>query len=246
MLFWILLFSFAETLIALSGQIVAYLLSDKIKRYIPYFISFAVGTILAVVFLNILPDASKMMDVDALFIYTLGGFLFFFLLSRSIFWYHCHTSTCTVHDRKSGVLVLFGDAIHNFIDGAIIALSFLVDFRLGVATSVAVLAHELPMEISDFFILINSGYTKRKALFYNFLIALTTPLGAVIVYYSTADINSLIGPALGIVAGNFLYIAASDLLPELHNNSGDSVRESFIQSILIIFGVLVIYFLGTI
>jgi zinc and cadmium transporter len=247
LLFWILGASIAETLVALIGQLAVFVWSSRVKEYIQYFISFAVGTLLAVVFLDLLPEALEETASSVVFAYVLIGFLFFFLLTRVLFWYHCHTTGCPVHQgyKRTGAKVLLGDAVHNFIDGIIIALAFFADFKLGVVTSVAVLVHEAPMEMSDFFILINSGYSKEKALFYNFLIALTTPIGALITYFSAYNLNALIGPALGLVAGNFLYIAAVDLVPELHDHKEARTKiNTVLQFSLIILGILAIYASG--
>jgi len=243
LLLWILVASILESLVALIGQVAVFVFSDKIKKYIQYFISFAVGTMLAVVFLNIIPEAAGMIDVKSLMSYVLIGFLFFFLLARFLFWYHCHNNKCEVHKSASGTMVLASDAIHNFIDGIIIALAFIADFRLGVVTTAAVLVHEAPMEMSDFFVLLHSGYSKQKALVYNFLVALTTPIGAVLTYFFASGINGFIGPALGIVAGNFLYIAASDLIPELHAGHRRGTTTLW-QFSLILLGILAIYAVG--
>jgi len=241
LLLWILGAAFAETLVALTGQVAVFIFSEKIKKYIQYFISFAVGTMLAVVFLNIIPEAAKFTPIDDLLIFVLAGFLLFFLFSRFIFWFHCHTSGCPIHERSSGAKVLAGDAIHNFIDGIVIALAFLADFKLGIITSIAVLAHEAPMEMSDFFILLHAGYSRGKALFFNFLVAITTPIGAVLTYFAASNFQYLIAPALGLVAGNFLYIAASDLIPELHESYRKGTITNLLQFSLIVLGILIIY-----
>jgi len=146
--------------------------------------------------------------------------------------------------KSSGHLVLAGDFVHNFIDGILISLAFISDFQIGVATTVAVLSHEFPQEASDFFILINSGFTKTRALFFNFLVSLSTIVGAVITYFAISHIGKIIVPAMGIVAGNFLYIAMSDLIPELNakeRKTGDTLK----QFILIVLGILTIFIIGT-
>jgi len=200
---------------------------------------------LAVVFLDILPKSIETISAKSLFAYVLAGFLFFFVLTKILLLYHCHTGKCPIHrqQKRSGAKILFGDAVHNFIDGIIITVAFLADFNLGILTTIAVLIHEIPMEISDFFILLNAGYTRKKAIIYNFLIALTTPFGAVLTYFLAPNIlNSFVGPALGIVAGNFLYIAAVDLIPELHDHK--SIRatlSSILQFFLILLGIFIIY-----
>lgn len=251
-LFLILVASFLETVVAFIGQLAVFIFSDRIKQYIQYFISFAVGTLLAVVFFDIIPEGLSTNTPETFFAYVLGGFLFFFVLTRAISWYHCHSKECFTHhtakNKQTGMKVLAGDTVHNFVDGIVITLAFLADFRLGIVTSVAVLVHEAPMEMSDFFILLHSGYSRQKALFYNFLIALTTPLGALLAYFFTAlSFDNLIGPALGIVAGNFLYIAAVDLIPELHDHdNGDISIKTVLQFLSILAGILVIYYLGVV
>lgn len=247
---WILAASMAETIVALIGQVAVFIFSDRIKKYIQYFISFAVGTMLAVVFLNLLPEALEITPAKQLFAYVLAGFLFFFVLTRILLWYHCHTGECPIHyeQKRSGAKILLGDAVHNFIDGVIITVAFLADINLGIITAIAVLIHEAPMEMSDFFILLHAGYTRKKALFYNFLIALTTPLGAVLMYFfAPTNLNSLIGPALGIVSGNFLYIAAVDLIPELHGHKGaHTTTNTILQFFFILLGIFAIYSIGAI
>ncbi len=259
LLLYIILASLAEMLVALVGIFFVFLGSDKLKKYIAYFISFAVGTLLAVIFLSILPEAVSQTPADVVFAYTLLGFLSFFLLSRVLRWYHHHHEngvTCD-HDgepagcisleesekrtnKSTGYLVLIGDLAHNAIDGVIITLAFLADVKVGIATTIAVLFHELPQEIADFFILINAGFSKKKALLLNLLSSSTTIIVAVLTYFIAVDATKAIGPALGLVAGNFLYIAASDLIPELHewNKKGGSTVRQFS---LILLGVAVMY-----
>lgn len=247
LLLWILGASVAQSLIALVGQVLVFLFKKKITKYINYLVSFSVGALLGVVFFDILPEALEEASPDIVFTYVLVGFLAFFVLTRILSWSHCHTADCHIHDSREGVKVLLGDAIHNFIDGIIIALAFLVDFNLGLVTTAAVLIHETPMEISDFFILIHAGYSVKKALFYNFLIALTTIAGSLLAYFTAQRVEGLMIPALGIVAGNFLYIAASDLIPELHDGDGSKGKvTSAIQIVLIISGILIIYFSSSI
>lgn len=242
---WILAASVIETIVALIGQVTVFFGSDRIKKYIQYFISFAVGTMLAVVFLDILPEALEILSPRPLFAYVLAGFLFFFLLARFLFWYHCHNGQCEVHQKTRGSMVLIGDAIHNFIDGIIIALAFMADIRLGIITTLAVLLHEVPQEMSDFFVLLKSGFSRKKALFYNYIVALATPLAAMLAYFFAPYLNSLIGPALGIVAGNFLYIAASDLVPELHAGHKKGAA-TLLQFSLILLGIFIIFASGRI
>ena len=258
-LLYIIIASIAEMLVALAGIFFVFLGSGKLKKYIAYFISFAVGTLLAVIFLSILPEAIEEASANVVLGWTLIGFLFFFLLSRGLHWYHHHHENGVMCDgdnkpigcvspdkhpdkniKSSGYLVLMGDFVHNAIDGVIITLAFTADVKLGIATTIAVLFHELPQEIADFFILVNAGFSRKKALLMNFLSSSATPIVAVLTYFLIVDAEKVIGPALGLVAGNFLYIAASDLIPELHawhKSGGSTVR----QFALILLGIALMY-----
>jgi len=243
LLLWILGAGILQSMMALIGQVIIVLFKNNVKKYINYLVSFSIGALLGVVFFDILPEALAEASSSFVFAYVLVGFLSFFILTRVLSWTHCHTADCHIHDTRQGMKVLLGDAIHNFIDGIIIALAFIVDFNLGLVTTAAVLVHEAPMEVSDFFILLHTGYSVSKALFYNFLIALATIAGSLAAYFSAPKVGWLMIPALGIVAGNFLYIAASDLVPGLHGGEDSKGKiSSALQVILIISGILIIYF----
>lgn len=239
---YIIIASILESLVALTGILFLFLGYEKFKKYLPYLISFSVGTFLAVVFFELLPESIEMAGAELASLHVLIGFLFFFIFSRVLHWYHHHEEGCCDHEqiKVGGYLVLVGDLLHNFIDGIIIALAFMADFNIGVITTVAVLFHEFPQEASDFFVMVNSGFTKSKALLFNFLVSFSTIVGAVLAYFLANKMEILIGPALGIVAGNFLYIAASDLIPELSQNKKDIWKQLF----FILLGVVIIYILS--
>jgi len=254
-LFYIILATLSEMLVALVGIFFVFMSAEKLKKYLPHFVSLSIGTFLGVIFLNLLPEAIEKSSVSSALAYTLVGFLFFFLLSRFLHWYHNHNEeedkSASHHTNEvysvaktkesTGYLVLAGDSVHNAMDGVIIAMAFLADFNVGVVTTVAVLTHEFPQEVANFFILINSGFSKTKALVLNFAVSTTTLIAAVATYFLAVNVDKVIGPALAIVAGNFLYIAAADLIPELHerhrNGTGSTVRQFF----LIVAGILIIY-----
>lgn len=242
LLFYIIAAVVAEILVSLIGIFFVFFGYTQFKKYLQYFVSFSVGTFLGVIFFEILPEAVEISTPDTAFFYTLIGFMFFFLFSRILHWYHHHEESCSEHEiiKASGYMVLAGDLIHNFIDGIIITLAFLVDINIGILTTTAVLFHEFPQEVSDFFVLINSGFSKTKALLLNFLVSFTTLIGALITYFTASNIEKVIGPALGIVAGNFLYISMSDLIPELnHDNKNRS--NTVKQFLLILLGITLIY-----
>jgi zinc and cadmium transporter len=167
-----------------------------------------------------------------MFFYVILGIVSFFAMEKFLYWRHCHEEECPIH--MFVYLNLVGDGIHNFIDGMIIAATFMLSFSLGFATTLAVIFHEIPQEIGDFGILIYGGLSKRKALTYNFISAVTAILGAMITYFSAylQGIETLLVP---FAAGGFIYIAATDLMPELHKKRSGS--ESLIQLLFILLGI---------
>ncbi|MEK7566869.1 MAG: ZIP family metal transporter [Patescibacteria group bacterium] len=243
-LYWIIGASILSSVVSLAGRSIAFLGEEKFRRFIQYAISLAVGVLLGVVFLDVLPEALEMSeDPRGVLLWVLGGFLFFFILERLLLVYHCHEGQCPVH--VFGYLSLLGDAVHNFIDGVIIALAFFVDIKIGVLTAVAVVLHEIPQEMSDFLVLLHAGFSRARAMFYNFLIALTAVLGAILTYVFLGAIEGLIAPALAVVAGNFLYIAAVDLVPELHEAEHGRKKTAVLAQFLLIFlGIAIIWASG--
>ncbi len=199
-------------------------------------VAFAAGALLSTAFLDLIPEAIE--TASPLFI--LIGIILFFVIERFIHWHHCHDKECEFKTTKAvGHLNLIGDAVHNFIDGVIIAAAYLTNIELGIVTTIAIAAHEIPQEIGDFGILIHSGFTRKKALFYNFLSALTAVLGALITYWAASAITELIPFLIAIAAGAFIYIAVADLLPELHRET--STKKLLLQFFFFILGILVIY-----
>ncbi|MBU4480105.1 ZIP family metal transporter [Patescibacteria group bacterium] len=244
-LLYIITASILESLVSLTGIFFIFIGYSRFKHLLPNLLSFSVGTFLAVIFFEILPEAVELADMKIVSFFILFGFLFFFLFSRFLQWYHHHEGRCCEHEsiKVGGYLVLAGDFVHNFIDGIIIALAFMADTRVGIVTTVAVLAHEFPQEASDFFVMLNSGFSKKKALFMNFLVSLSTLAGALLAYFLARNADILIGPALGIVAGNFLYLSMSDLIPEL-----ESIKEkngTAMQFLMIVLGIVLIYVMST-
>jgi zinc and cadmium transporter len=179
-------------------------------------VSFAAGVMLAAAFLDLLPEALEGGSAASLILFsTLTGVVFFFFIERFILWYHHHDE---LHDTKpSAFLVLTGDALHNFIDGIAIAAAFIANPALGVATTLAIAAHEIPQEIADLSILIYGGMKKMRALLCNFLSALTALAGAVLSYFFLSSLEGALPLFLGFTAGMFIYIACSDLIPEMHS-----------------------------
>ena len=161
------------------------------------------------------------------------------MLEKLVIWRHCHDGECEIHGA-AGPLILFGDAFHNFVDGIVIAAAFLVSIPLGAATALAVIAHEVPQEVGDFAILLDSGYSRQKAFVYNLLSSSVTLPAAIIAYFSLKAIQAVIPYILALSAASFIYIAMADLIPELHKRFG--VRTSVRQFILFILGIGTILF----
>lgn len=178
-------------------------------------ISFAAGVLLATAFLDLLPEAVELGHDQNVLAATLAAMAAFFLLERALHGFHVHAED---HAAVSGYLILIGDTLHNFIDGVVIAATFLVDPALGLTTTLAVAAHEIPQEIADFGILLRSGFAPRRALLLNLLSALAAVLGAALCLALQEVVTPYLAWFMAATAGMFIYVAASDLLPELHHS----------------------------
>jgi len=227
------------SLISFIGVLTLLLKETILRKILLFFVSFAAGALLGDAFIHLLPQASKNGFTVYVSIYLLLGILTFFILEKFIFWRHCHIETSEQHPHPVGMMNLVGDGMHNLTDGMIIAGSYYVSIPVGIATTLAVVFHEIPQEIGDFSVLLHAGYTKLKALFYNFISALAAVIGAVltlIVGVNFANFSVFIIP---FTAGGFIYIASSDLIPELHKET--KPWKSFAQLIGIIFGILIMF-----
>ncbi len=225
---WILLATLAVSVLSLIGAASFLLRGKTLKKIIPALVALAAGSLLGGSFFHLIPEAYEN-DFPAIGITIVSGFLLFFLIERYLHWHH-HEEKC-VHDHSLGYLVLFGDALHNLIDGMIIAAAFLVDIPFGITTTLIVMAHEIPQEIGDLGILLHSGFSKRKALLMNFLTALTAIIGAVVAYFFSSGSELFAQILIPLAAGGFIYIAASDLIPEMHREN-NHVLLSFLFFIL--------------
>ena len=227
----------------------AYLFSKlKMVNYADYFVSFAVGTLLGAAFLEIIPHAYELSrDLHQISLIVLIGILVFFILEKLLVWRHCHGSHCenhspvVDHDVKKGSILIIGDCFHNFIDGILIASAFIVDINLGLITALAIIVHEIPQEISNFSILINSGYSLSKTLLMNIVTGCAMIIGAIIAYFILNDLEFLIPIILSFAASSMIYVAISDLIPSLHKKV--EIKQTFQQIFSIFLGVLIIYFL---
>lgn len=226
------------------------LIPDQLRaRLLPSLVSFAIGALLGAAFLALLPHALEEPGVDPhdIGLAVLLGLLGFFALEKMVLWRHCHSHDCELHGSEyeqakqvaAGNLILIGDGIHNFVDGVLIAAAFLTDVNLGIVTSIAVIAHEIPQELGDFAVLLHSGFSRGRALFYNVLSSLTTVVGGVLAYYSLTVVSAAVPYVLAIAASSFIYIAVADLIPGLHRRP--AFKETLQQVALIAVGVFVIY-----
>ncbi len=240
----LLLIIFA-TLLVSSISLVGVLflsLNDKIlNNLLLILVAFASGALLGGAFLDLLPE-SLALGSEEVFIFVLLGIMLFFVIEKFLRWRHCHERKCDIH--AFAYLNLIGDGIHNWIDGMIIAASFLTSIELGIVATFAIVAHEIPQEIGDFGILVYGGFKKTKALFYNFASAITAIIGAVFAYYLIQYTGYFSTLLLPFAAGGFVYIAATDLLPEMHKR--EKMKDSIVQLIFLSLGIFLMWSLGII
>ncbi|MBI4451617.1 ZIP family metal transporter [Candidatus Woesearchaeota archaeon] len=237
-LVWILTSVFIVSLISLIGALTLVVKQKLLFRLLPWLVAFAAGGMLGAAFFDLIPEALEGNASRVPFLLVVAGILLFFVLEKFLYWYHCHKGKCDVHTFQ--YLNLVGDSIHNFLDGVIIAATFLADYRLGIITSLAVVFHEIPQELGDFGVLVYGGFSARKALFYNFLVSLTSVLGALLGYYFGIG-NGLTSTLVAFAAGGFIYIAAADLLPELHKEH--ALPRAVGQFLTLLLGLGVIWML---
>ena len=219
------------------------LLGDSLRvRLIPWLISYAVGTLLGVALLALLPEALGSLAPGPALAMLLAGVLSFFLLEKLVLWRHCHTAhDCEVHTSSAASLVIIGDAFHTFVDGALIAAAVLTSIPLGATTAIAVAAHEIPQEVGDFAILLRAGYSRGRAFTLNILSAAGGVLGALAMLLASQSIPQVIPYVLSYAAGSFLYVAMADLIPDLHR--GGIEGGPLKQLLLIGAGILTIVLL---
>ena len=241
------------SLVSFVGAFTLGITSEKLKKILIYFISFSAGALFGDAFIHLMPEIIKesgwTFQVSA---YLLIGILIFFILEKIVHFqqYHCHGPQCEhelegiakkskhKHEIHSfAYMSLIGSSLHNIVDGMVIAASYIVSFPIGIATTLAVLLHEIPHELGDFSILVHGGFSKGRALFINFLSALVSLLGMVITFFLNSYVGNITHIIVPIATGGFIYIAGSDLIPELHKETG--LKTSIIQVITFILGILI-------
>lgn len=244
LLFYILGFTFIGSIGSLVGGIL--LLSNKeiAGKISHYLYSFAAGVLLGTAFFDLLPEASEQAGGINIFFWTLAGILSFFLLVRFIHWFHHHDNHPKNEPEATVPLIVIGDSVHNFIDGIAIAATFIASVPLGVLTTLAVAVHEIPQEIGDFAILLKKGLSRAKVLWINILSACASFAGAILMYLFSDFLGGTVPIFLSITAGFFIYIAASDLIPEIHKQ--DNQKVAFIESVLLIIGAASILIIASV
>ena len=234
----ILVSLFFISLISFVGAFTLYLNRKKLRSVLVTLTSFAAGALLAVTFFDLMPEAVEALGDNA-FSLILIGLIIFFILERVIHWHHCHDEKCDFHAEH--YLNIIGDGFHNFLDGGIIAAAYLADINLGIITTIAIAAHEIPQELGDFAILINGGFSPKKALLLNFLTALTAILGGLTVFYISQVFNAIAPILIAISAGGFIYISTADLLPAIAKEKNR--KKILMHSLAFLIGIILLYLL---
>ncbi len=230
------------SLISFIGIFALSFKAEKLKKILIYLVAFSAGALFATAFLHLIPEVVEQTGFNLKIpIFILSGIILFFIIEKIVCWNHCHIPLTKTHVHSFAVMNLVGDAFHNFLDGLVIAAGYLVSIPLGIATTFAVIIHEMPQEIGDFGILLHGGFSKRKALLVNFLTALTAILGAIIGLILSGFIKGIEFILVPIAAGGFIYIAGSDLIPELHKEF--QLKSAIWQLIAFIFGILIMVLL---
>lgn len=237
MLFNIILATILVSIVSFIGIVLS---GKKIHEKMHYFVVFSASALLSVAFLDLIPEAMEELlekiSVDNIFLFVLFGVVLFFLVEKFIHWHHCTKTSC--HKKPQGALILIGDFVHNFLDGIVIAGAFLINIKTGLIITISVILHEIPQEIGDFAILLNAGYKKKKALFLNFISALSSVIGGIVGYFAIKAITDLAPYITLVAAGGFVYIALSEIVPEIHKHKGKfqiKIKEALIFVLTMIF-----------
>lgn len=240
LLLLIILVTFINGLIGLVGIFALGLKEKLLNKIVMSLVAFSAGALLSGALLHLVVESLENLTATATFTYVLVGFILFFLMEKFLYWHHCHKhGKCEVHPVS--YLILFGDGIHNFIDGVIIAASFLVNIPFGIITTLIIIGHEIPQELGDFGVLVYSGFSKGKALMYNFISQLACVVGGIVGYFLSSYMEGVIPFVLPVAAGGFIYISASDLVPELHKEP--KLKKSLASFGIFIAGILFMFIL---
>ena len=236
-LVYILATTFTIALIAFIGIFTLALKDKVLDKILLFLVSLSAGALMGGAFLHLLPEATENNEGMNAFIFVLIGFILFFIIEKVLHWRHCHKGRCDVHTFH--YMNLIGDSIHNFIDGLIISASFIVSTSLGLTTALAIAAHEIPQEIGDFGVLIYGGFKKKKAIILNFAVALMIVIGGVVGYLVSKNIEDAAVFLIPFAAGGFIYIAATDLVPEIKKEI--DIKKSMTTMVVFICGILIMW-----
>ena len=249
--FFTLVATFLISLSSLVGVLTLSLSEQKLHRILNFLIAYSAGTILGASLFDLMPEAVLLLELELVFPLVAFGFVFFLFLERGIYWYHGHghghefselDHTTLKMTKSFAYLNIIGDFVHNFIDGMIIAASFINGVTVGVATSIAVAFHELPQEMGDYGILVYAGMERRRALVFNFAAALSIVFGGLFGSFFISMIEGLSGWMVAFSAGAFLFLSASELIPEIHDDN--DWRKSLVHILFLLLGMCTIYALG--
>lgn len=228
----------AISAISLVGVLTLWFSDQKLKKVFIYLVSFAAGGLFGDAFLHLIPEAmSEVGGQTTAALLILAGILSSFVVERFLQWRHCHVPTSAEHPHSFAYMNLFGDAVHNLIDGIIVGGSYIVSIPIGISTTIAVIFHEIPQELGDFSVLVYGGFHKKKALMFNFLTALAAILGAIIALALGSTIEGFVPMLIPFAAGNFIYIAGSDLIPELRKDTPEP-KKAALQLFSLILGII--------
>lgn len=231
------------SLLSFSGILFLSMRAAQLQRIIFILVSFAVGALFGNTFFMLIPESFAMIESSQkIGLLIVSGLIVMFILEKFIHWHHCHNVSHEHDAAPLGYISLVTDSLHNFTDGVLIAAAWMASPEVGIATTIAVVIHEIPQEISDFGVLLHAGFSKRKALFLNFIAACAAILGAVITVLLGSYTEQLIVFILPFAAGGFIYLAGSDLIPELHRES--NVRKSWIQLTAILAGLMLMFIIS--
>ncbi len=243
----------AVSLLGIAGGVLLIYREKWAKLLSKYLINFAIGAMLGVVFFDLLPEAINLQPTYSILTYSLIGILIFYFLEKTLLWYHHHSVEHIISHKKgrhppeerahpAGYLITFGDALHNFIDGLVMAAGFLVDVKLGITTAIAILLHELPQEMGEFAILKHANFSRFKIIAYSLFAQMTAVIGVLLGFFYLPVFEGAKAIMLAVAAGGFIYIAGADLIPETHREK-DFIK-SLAQIALLLLGVFVMWYVG--
>ena len=229
------------SLVSLVGVFTLSIKEKTLKKILLYFVSFSAGALFGDAFLHLLPElVSETGFTVHISLYILVGILFSLIIETFIHWRHCHIPESKEHVHPFAIMNLLGDAVHNFIDGLIIGASYVISIPVGLATTLAVVFHEIPQEIGDFAVLLHGGFSKSRALFFNFLVSLASFFGVVVSLLLVNSISGITSFLVPFAVGNFIYIAGSDLIPELHRAESET-KKAILQLVFFVLGIAFMY-----